>query len=423
MKDNSIDQSQVVIDCNTLLNDVDDVIMKLFGQIKTLYRLRFPELETIVKSPISYIRLVRTIGNDLSSLSIKDRQSKLSTALSTNDHSVILLVTMTAEHSIGSALPPSDLALLFSRCKEAEFLIEMRHNIMDFMETNIQHLAPNVVSLLNSSRVASRLISAAGNLKVLCLQAGNIKLMGSGANAGTGLTLRDATGDGSLRVAPGRGIVWECDIVQQTEPAFQAKAANMIASKISLAARSDLTNSDPLGQYGISLRNQLLERIEKQTVPSAGPVKKPLPIPDAEHLKRKSRRGGERQRKAKEKWGQTEARTMMNRLAFGTEMEEMAGLNDEEGLGMLTSGGGGEKSLDKLFANSKNNNGRLNSASKAVMAKLRKGSDLGLEHLVRNKEGELMEDMNGVITITSGVNKKRKENVSSNTGFFTFNDF
>lgn len=57
--------AQLIVECNSLMVDVENEITIIHNFIRDKYRLKFPELESLVMHPIDYARVVKTIGNEM----------------------------------------------------------------------------------------------------------------------------------------------------------------------------------------------------------------------------------------------------------------------------------------------------------------------------------------------------------------------
>jgi hypothetical protein len=53
------------VDCNQLAVDIDNEIAVVHNFMRDKYRLKFPELESLVHHPIDYARVVKAIGNEM----------------------------------------------------------------------------------------------------------------------------------------------------------------------------------------------------------------------------------------------------------------------------------------------------------------------------------------------------------------------
>ncbi|CAJ1459528.1 unnamed protein product [Effrenium voratum] len=49
--------------CNTLVREIDDEMMSIHRFVRDIYSKKFPELESIVTSPLDYLQVVQRIGN------------------------------------------------------------------------------------------------------------------------------------------------------------------------------------------------------------------------------------------------------------------------------------------------------------------------------------------------------------------------
>jgi len=77
--------------------------------------------------------------------------------------------------------------------------------------------------------------------------------------------------------------------------------------------------------------------VDQLAAPPPAKITKALPIPNEGP---KKRRGGQRARKAKEAFAQTELRKLQNRVAFGEAEEEVGAFDQTKGMGMVGSTSG-----------------------------------------------------------------------------------
>jgi len=137
------------------------------------------------------------------------------------------------------------------------------------------------------------------------------------------------------------------------------KAQRKVGAKVALAARVDMAASSPDGQFGLDMLDKLEREMERLARPPPSKVTKALPRPDAQ---KKNRRGGQRARKAKEAYAQSELSKLQNRMKFGeAEEEEMVG-DEIMGMGMIGSSSG------KIRATA--NDGRKAKLSKGAKGRL-----------------------------------------------------
>ncbi len=56
---------RLLVDCNQLAVDIDNELLVVHNFIRDRYRLRFPELDSLVQHPIDYARVAKAIGNEI----------------------------------------------------------------------------------------------------------------------------------------------------------------------------------------------------------------------------------------------------------------------------------------------------------------------------------------------------------------------
>lgn len=92
---------QLVERSNQLVMKLDIEILNIYGFIRNIYGKKFPELESIVFSPLEYIATVQVIKNELDLTQID-----LSNILS---NTVIMAVTVASSMTTGQPLPAEEL--------------------------------------------------------------------------------------------------------------------------------------------------------------------------------------------------------------------------------------------------------------------------------------------------------------------------
>lgn len=112
---------------------------------------------------------------------------------------------------------------------------------------------------------------------------------------------------------PHTGFIYFSQIVQDTPPELRYKAAKLVSTKVTLAARVDSCHESPDGLVGRRLREGIEKKLDKLQEPPPVKFVKPLPKPIEQSRKK---RGGKRVRKMKERYAMTEFRKNANRLNF-----------------------------------------------------------------------------------------------------------
>ncbi|KAI3991649.1 hypothetical protein MKX01_038047 [Papaver californicum] len=314
---------QLIVDCNALSVDIENEIVIIHNFIRDKYRLKFPELESLVHHPIDYARVVKKIGNEVD-LTLVDLEGLVPSA-------VIMVVSVTASTTVGKPLPEDSLNKTIEACDRALALDIAKKEVLDFVESRMGYIAPNLSAIVGSA-VAAKLMGTAGGLSALAkMPACNVQLLGAKRKTLAGFS----TATSQYRV----GFLEHTEIFQTTPPALKMRACRVLAAKSTLAARVDSIRGDPTGKTGRNLREEIRKKIEKWQEPPPAKQPKPLPVPDSEP---KKKRGGRRLRKMKERYAVTDMRKLANRMQFGIPEESSLGDGLGEGYGMLGQAGNGK---------------------------------------------------------------------------------
>eukprot|EP00898_Chlorokybus_atmophyticus_P003616 jgi/Chlat1/4255/Chrsp27S04252 len=278
---------QLIVHCNSLTVDIDNEVVVIHNFIRDKYRLKFPELDSLVLHPIDYARVVKRIGNEMD-LTLVDLEGLLPSA-------TIMVVSVTASTTTGKPLSAADLEKTLEACDMALALDEAKQLLLAFVE----------------SRMALVL----------------------------GAKRKTLAGFSTATALPHTGFVFQCDIVQNTPPALRMRACRLLGGKCTLLARVDATGGDVTGGVGRQMREDMRKKIEKWQEPPPPKQPKPLPVPDADP---KKKRGGRRLRKMKERYAMTDMRKLTNRMMFNQTEETVLGDGIGKGLGILGQAGSGK---------------------------------------------------------------------------------
>mmetsp|Transcript_23042 Transcript_23042/g.33729 ORF Transcript_23042/g.33729 Transcript_23042/m.33729 type:complete len:503 (-) Transcript_23042:104-1612(-) len=315
---------ELVVNCNSVIFEIDDEISNIHRYVVDLYSKKFPELESLIPNKIDYVKTVQRIGNemDMTLIELNDLLPSAS----------VMVVSVTGSTTSGQPLSPSDLEDCFKGCNEVLNLDKDKATILQYVQSRMNRIAPNVCMLIGS-RVAAQLVGMAGGLVALSkIPACNVQVMGQ--------ERRNMSGFSNLSAMPHMGIIQYCDVVQECPPFLRKKALKLVAAKVSIAARVDSYNNHPDGAEGSRLRKEIEDKIEKLQEPPKAKTKKALPVPEE---KKKNRRGGKRVRKFKERFAMTEMRAAQNKINFTTNDGEYGDSAMGVDMGMLSSKGASGK--------------------------------------------------------------------------------
>ncbi|KAJ3191803.1 hypothetical protein HK101_007402 [Irineochytrium annulatum] len=343
---------KTVVAATNISVEMDNEILVVHKFIRDKYAPRFPELESLIPNAYDYARTVKLILNETDLMKL-DLKSLLPSA-------TVMIVTVTATTTNGRQLTDEELDVVSKACDIAFSLETSKRKIIEYIESRMSFIAPNLSNLLNSG-VAAKLMGVAGGLTALSkIPSCNIQVLGKSAKAVTGLLAK-----GQEKHA---GFIYYCDFVQRLPKEFRNKATRMIAAKCCLAARVDRAREHQDGSLGRQFREEVEKKLEKAQEPPPGKSIKALAVPDEGP---RSRRGGKRVRKMKERLAVTEAWKAQNRMKFGEAEEEVISGDTVLGLGLL----GKETGKVRIQADA---NKKLNVAKKHRMIGGSSGSTSGL---------------------------------------------
>uniref|UniRef100_A0A1I8JQ39 U4/U6 small nuclear ribonucleoprotein Prp31 n=1 Tax=Macrostomum lignano TaxID=282301 RepID=A0A1I8JQ39_9PLAT len=278
------------------------------AKFKGPYATRFPELETLVPSPVEYLQTVQQLGNNLCGA----RPSAPAPSRPYPGSSTIMVVsgdrfplTISATTGRREAASDQELDWIMEACDMANKLLVQRERILSYVESRMQLIAPEFVCCC--WRLGGSLIAG------LC---GLLPIFRSLAPPQAAIWF--------LQRHPGpppRPSVRSAPLSLAAAPDLRSKAVRLIAAKCTLAARVDNFHQAPDGSRGRQLNMELELKFEKLTEPHRSnrcdlmgrAVVKPLTAPIDPPSKK---RGGRRHRKMKERLGMTEMRKAANRIKF-----------------------------------------------------------------------------------------------------------
>ncbi|MCO5599753.1 hypothetical protein L7F22_053860 [Adiantum nelumboides] len=285
---------KLIVNANNLAVEVENELLIAHKFIREHYKPRFPELESLITNPHEFVQAVRAIGNHDNLAN-----AKLNGIL---PHGTVVVISMQASTTKGRRLDAESWKNIEQACDLITELDTARTSILDYVQSRMNIIAPNLSKVVGS-QVATKLLGIAG-----------------------GLTRN--------------GFILQAPLIQAIPQEYHRQALRIVSAKALLAARVDAGRSDLHGTYGSRLMIELEKKLEKLQEPPPAKMIKALPIP--KEGGKKSRRGGRKARKFKERNGMSEVRKAQNRIQFGEAEEEIGAFDESEGMGMLNSKGDGQ---------------------------------------------------------------------------------
>jgi len=320
-QDTELASHDVIVKCNNMTVELENEIAALHKELTANFSKRFPELEKLVPNGLDFARTARRIGNetDLTAVDLSDILPS----------SILMVVTISGSTSEGQKLNEEELKKVFGLCDEMIAVDGAKQKILDFIQSKMDDLCPNVTAVVGSE-IAARLVGIAGGVVQLSkLPASVVQVLGQRKDALHGLS--------TASIVAHQGFLHACDLVGRMPPSLRTKAVRLLSGKCTLAARIDSYRNCPNGSTGQQFRQDIEKRLEKLQEPPPAKLQKALPVPED---KIRKRRGGKRARAMKEKYALSEMQKMANRTKFG-----LPDTNEDfdptvEDLGLLTSGTG-----------------------------------------------------------------------------------
>ncbi|XKL61157.1 hypothetical protein PGB90_008214 [Kerria lacca] len=289
----------LIVDANNLAVEIDNEILTIHKFVRDKYSKRFPELESLVVSPLEYVNTVRELGNDLDQAKNNEKLQQFLT------QATIMVVSVTASTTQGQLLTEDELNEVKEACNMAIELNSSKLKIYEFVESRMAFIAPNLSVIIGASTAAKLMGVAGGLMNLSKMPACNVLLLGAQKKMLSGFS--------QITALPHTGFIYNSDIVQVMPPDLRRKAARLVAAKCTLAVRVDASHESPEGIFGRILRDEIEKKFDKLTEPPPVKFAKPLPKPIDPPRKK---RGGKKVRKMKERYAMTELRKQANRLNF-----------------------------------------------------------------------------------------------------------
>ncbi|CAH0406614.1 unnamed protein product [Chilo suppressalis] len=290
---------QLIVEANNIAAEIDGEIAIIHRFVRDKYQKRFPELESLIVTPLEYIRSVKELGNDL------DRAKNNETLQSFLTQATIMIVSVTASTTQGKLLSDNELAEIYEACDMAAELNTFKSKIYEYVESRMTFIAPNITAIVGASTAAKILGIAGGLSKLSKMPACNVLTLGQ--------QKKTLSGFSQAAALPHTGFIYFSQIVQDTPPELRFKAAKLVSTKLTLASRVDACHDSTDGHIGRQLREEIEKKLDKLQEPPPVKFVKPLPKPIEQSRKK---RGGKRVRKMKERYAMTEFRKNANRLNF-----------------------------------------------------------------------------------------------------------
>ena len=261
---------QLVVQSNKYLTSLADELTKSHAELASAYKPKFSELEELVPNSFQYKNAIRCIWNETDPTKVSDELNQI---LSSNQ---VITITVAASTTSGRPLTEEELEKLDQAATYMEELMEVQSELILFVESSMESLAPSICALIGPSTAAQMLGMAGGLHELTKIPSCNLQVLGQVKHTST-----SRAGLSGASIRQHAGILSDCELVQKCPKQLHRKALKAVAAKLALAARFDFVNVDTgrprSASAGLKFRQELNEKFEKLQEPDKAQVLKALP--------------------------------------------------------------------------------------------------------------------------------------------------
>lgn len=228
----AIGRDQLVMQANNSIEELDKSMNILVERLREWYGLHFPEMERAVGDHKKFARLIEQFGlrEDIKHPDIGHLKEK----------------------SMGADFKEEDIKPVQQLATQIVELYKLRDGTADYMDGLLKEVAPNLRDVVGPA-LAAKLISLAGGLEKLArMPSSTIQLLGAEK-----ALFRHLHGRGK---SPKHGIIVNHPYVGNAPQKARGKAARLLSSKVSIAAKMDFYSKKYKGK---ELKKELEGKIKE----------------------------------------------------------------------------------------------------------------------------------------------------------------
>ncbi len=139
---------QLIVEANNLTVEIENDITSLHKFVRDLYSKRFPELESLVPTPLEYLMTAKELGNDLDSAKNNEVLAQYIT------QATIMILSVTASTTQGVKLEEDELETVRQGAVRALELQECKAKIFQYVESRMSFIAPNLSQVVGPATAA-----------------------------------------------------------------------------------------------------------------------------------------------------------------------------------------------------------------------------------------------------------------------------
>lgn len=218
----------MIIQAISLHEDLDKEINNYMMRLKEWYGYHFPELIAQVPDPLTYVKVVKVIGNRINST-----QADMTELVGEEAE---IKIKQASDISMGTEISAQDEEFIIKLTDQILELDAYRTNLEEYLKNRMMSVAPNL-SILVGEIIAAKLIAKAGSLINLAkFSASTLQIIG--AEKALFKAMR------SKKQTPKYGIIYQTKMVGSANGRAKGKIARALAAKSSLCVRVDALAED-----------------------------------------------------------------------------------------------------------------------------------------------------------------------------------
>lgn len=240
----------MIIQCISLLDQLDKDINTFAMRMREWYSYHFPELVKFVPESHLYAKVVGII-KDRKQMS-EDVEEKLEETL--QDSTKVQQILDAARSSMGMEIAAADITNIEVFARRTVELAEFRKELMAYLKSKMHGTAPNLATLVGET-VGARLISHAGSLTNLAkCPASTVQILGAEKALFRALKTRGNT--------PKYGLIFHSTFIGRAAKQNKGRISRYLANKCSIASRIDCFSDVPTEVFGQKLKKQVEDRLK-----------------------------------------------------------------------------------------------------------------------------------------------------------------
>lgn len=241
----------MIIQSIWLLDKLDKDINTFAMRLREWYSFHFPELYKIVNENYKFAKLAQFIG-DRNLIEDPDSiEEQINGIVEDEDKTRAIIQAM--KTSMGTEIAEIDMENISSFTEKVIHLTEYRQNLMNYLTSRMNNVAPNLSTLIGET-VGARLISRAGSLTNLAkYPASTLQILGAEKALFRALKSKGNT--------PKFGLIYHSTFIGRATTRDKGKMSRFLANKCSIATRIDCFTDEPSDVFGSKLKEQVEERL------------------------------------------------------------------------------------------------------------------------------------------------------------------